>query len=123
VVECAVTLVGWLTLAGWLILAVLVGVPAYAWVTWYRRPKPRPVPLLVISSATTIPPVVALAGTARVFILVGTIGHDAVSDKARILAESVSEMMNCTAFAVMASIAVSLGAPIVSRFKRGKARG
>jgi hypothetical protein len=79
--------------------------------------------LLVIAMATTMPLLVALALYARVFVLVGALEHDDASQKARVLAESVSEMANCTALAVIAAIAICLGAIVVSRFKRGKEPG
>jgi hypothetical protein len=111
------------TLAGLLILAVLAGVPVIAWTAWRRRPKPQPVTLLVIAIATTAPLLIALGGTARVFVLFSGLEHDAADQKARVLAEGISEMMNCTAFAVIVAMAVCVGTIVVSRFKRRKEAG
>jgi len=98
----------WLVLVG--IGGTLFVVPAIAWTVWLRRPRPRPIPLLVVALATTTPLATGLVGAAWCVISVrsfkGDEGYEA-SQKARHLAETISEAMNLTALVVVGAAAVS----------------
>ena len=108
---------GWLLLVG--VCGTLFAVPAIAWTAWLLRRRPRPMPLLVIALATTAPLVTGLAGTAWCLISVRSFkadDGDGPSQKARRLAENISETMNLTGLVVIGAAVVSGVALATSRW-------
>lgn len=95
-------------LSGWLILALL-GASAAVWLSrrsWRRRKvlpfRTRLVAALVAASAM-VGGLGTVIGLVKAF---GAVGRESVdpSQKARILAEGISEAMNCTAFGMVVGL-------------------
>jgi hypothetical protein len=107
-------------LAG-LIGALLFVVPAAAWIVWWRRPRPRPRALLIVPIAASAPVATGLAATLAIGLMVRAWKTDdkvEPSDKARLLAEHISEAMNVTAFVLLVAGVVAAGALIIGRATR-----
>jgi hypothetical protein len=112
---------GWLVLFA--ILAVFLIVPIVAWTAWLRRPRPRPWPLLVLAIAATAPLASGWVGVVVALVQLQIRpperGDDVEpSDKARVLAETISETMNRMVYAVVAATLVCAIAIVATRLLR-----
>src|SRR5262249_43085702 len=100
---------GWLVLFA--VLAVMLVVPGIGWTVWFRHPRPRPWTLLAVALATTAPLATGWVGVVVALIQVRSFrgGEDIEpSQKAQVLAETISEAMNMTTFAVIGATVVSI---------------
>ena len=98
----------------WMVVAAVGAtfavVPAVAWAVWLRRARPRPTALLVVAIATTTPLTVVVAGGASAVIQLRSAERsddNVPSQRARVLAETISETMNVAAVAVLGAMAIS----------------
>jgi hypothetical protein len=114
---------------GWLVVISIGGmltvIPAIAWVTWLRRPRPRALSLLVVALATSAPLAAGLAGTIWSVMLIRSFERNEAtepSEKALLLAESISTVMNGTAFAVVGALVVSGITVAASRWRNRRPR-
>lgn len=109
---------------GWLAALVagvmLLVVPAVAWAAWLRRARPRPLPLLIVALTTTAPLATSLTGVARIVLVVRSFGQDEgdePSQKARVLAETISGAMNANLFALIGAAVTSAVVIVGSRWR------
>jgi hypothetical protein len=114
---------------GWLVVLSIGGmltvIPAIAWATWLRRPRPRALSLFVVALAMSAPLATGLAGTIWALMLIRSFERNELtepSEKALLLAESIPTVMNCTAFAVVCAAIVSGITVTASRWRKRRPR-
>jgi hypothetical protein len=106
--------------------AAMLAVPGIAWRAWLRQQRPRSRSLLFVALATTAPLATALGCTAFAAIrLQSLMAREEIdpSERARVLAETISEAMNVTASAILVAMIVCACVAALTMVRRRRQRG
>ena len=104
----------------------MIVVPGIAWGAWLRQKRPRSRLLLFVALATSAPLTTALGCTAFAAIrLQSLMAREEVdpSERARVLAETISEAINVTASAIIVAMTACACLVAVSIVRRRRQRG